>query len=279
MAALEDAPSVASVPVRAPRIGLHKPWVASMDEGWTRWLLEQYEFPFRSLTDADVRRGGLRGAYDVIVLADSTGKQLLDGHRPGVVPDEYVGGLGLEGALALKEFVRAGGTLVTLDSASELAIDLFGLGVRNVLKGVASSEYYCPGGLLRVNVDTSHPLAFGLPKELVVFVENGPVFEVEKSREEWEEEAEALSTERAAARAIATFPEKDVLYSGWLLGESKITNKAAWMEVPLGEGRVVLVGFRSQFRGQPHGTFKVLFNALLAGAPASTESRPTAPAR
>jgi hypothetical protein len=269
--AVAKPPSVAATTLKAPRIGLHKPWVASMDEGWTRWLLEQYEFPYRTLTDADVRKGGLAASFDVVVLADSGWKALLDGHPPGLVPPEYTGGLGLEGAMALEQFVEAGGRLVALDSAAELPVELFGLGVRNVLRGVSNRDYYCPGALLKVSVDTSHPLAWGLPRDVIAFIENSPAFEEEGVRDEEGEQAPPLAPAgRRAPSMVARFLEKDLLYSGWLLGESRIARKAVLVEAPLGRGRVVLVGFRSQFRGQPHGTFKVLFNALLGGGtPAS----------
>ncbi|HEV8253275.1 MAG TPA: peptidase M14, partial [Vicinamibacteria bacterium] len=270
VAAVEGAPGVDLARVRPLRVGVYKPWVPTIDEGWTRWLLEQFEFPYRTITDADVRRGGLEDALDVIVIPDVERAQptrtLLEGNAPGTVPPEYTGGLGLEGALALKDFVRAGGTLVTLDSASDFAIDLFGLGVRNVLRGLSSQEYYAPGGLLRITADPSQPLAWGLPPNVVAFVENGPAFEQETEREEGEELPAAAPNARAAARIAARFADKDVLYSGWLLGESRIARKAALVEVPLDKGRVVLIGFRPQFRGQSHATFKVLFNALMRGA-------------
>ena len=262
--ALDAPPTVPTVAVKPPRIGLYKPWVANMDEGWTRWLLEQHAFPFRTLSDADVRRGGLGAALDVIVLPDASVKSLVDGHLPGSVPPEYAHGLGLEGSLALKEFVREGGTLVALDSASELPLDLFGLGVRNVLKNVPRQEYYAPGGLLRVVFDPAQPLCWGMPKDAVAFVENGPAFAEETLSDEEGEETPALApTDRPRPRFAARFAEKDVLYSGWLLGEARIAGKGAVVEASLGRGRVVLVGFRPQFRAQPYGTFKVLFNALL----------------
>jgi len=160
--------------------------------------------------------------------------------------------------------VREGGTLVTLDSSSDLPLDLFGLGVRNVLRTVPRQEYYAPGGLLRVAFDPAQPLAWGMPPDAFAFVENGPAFAEETLRDEEGEETPALApTGRPAPRFVGRFVEKDVLYSGWLLGESKIAGQGAVVEAPLGRGRVVLIGFRPQFRAQPYGTFKVLFNALL----------------
>jgi len=261
--AVESAPASATL-LKPPRVGLYKSWVPNIDEGWTRWVLEQFEFPYRSLVDADIRKGALRESLDVIVFPDATAKSILDGNAPGSVPSEFTSGIGLVGSAALEQFVREGGTLVALDSAADLPIDLFGLGVRNVLRGVPSQEYYAPGGLLRVAFDPAQPLAWGMPKEGVVFVEHGPAFEEERPHDdEGEEQPPAGPTGRPQPRVIAHFPERDVLYSGWLLGEAKIARKAALVEVPVGKGRVVLFAFRPQFRGQPHATFKVLFNALL----------------
>jgi hypothetical protein len=271
VAAVEAAPSVDLLRLRPPRVGVYKPWVPTIDEGWTRWVLEQFEFPYRTITDADVRRGGLKDAFDVIVIPDveragSSTKTLLEGNPPGSVPPEYTGGVGLEGALALKDFVRTGGTLVTLDSASDFAIDLFGLGVRNALRGLSTQDYYAPGGLLRITADPSQPLAWGLPANVVAFIENGPAFEEERDQgPEGDASPEGAPNARPAPRIAARFVDKDVLYSGWLLGESRIANKAALVEAPLDKGRVVLVGFRPQFRGQSYATFKVLFNAVLNG--------------
>jgi len=265
--AVDAEPAVATIALKPPRVGLYMAWVPNIDEGWTRWVLEQFEFPYRTLHDADLRKGALRDSLDVVVLPDATAKSILDGNAAGTVPSEFTGGIGLGGAAALEQFVRDGGTLVALDSAADLPIDLFGLGLRNVLKGVSNQEYYAPGGLLRVTYDPTQPLAWGMPKEGVVFVENGPAFEEEGPRsDEGEEQPASGPTGRPAPHVVARFADKDVLYSGWLLGESKIAKKASLVDAPFGKGRVVLFGFRPQFRGQPLATFKVLFNALLLPA-------------
>jgi len=262
--AVAEAPAVKSRPVMTSRLGLYKPWVASMDEGWTRWLLEEYGFPYQTLLDADIRKGGLRETFDVIVLPDNRMKTTLDGHAPGVVPPEYTGGIGLEGAQALKAFVEAGGRLVALDSATELPVELFSLGLRNTLSGVPSSEYFCPGAVLRLRFDVTQPLAWGMPEEAFAFVEGGSAFEADSGEERPDRPAATRAPLASDPRTtVARFAETDVLYSGWLLGESRLKGKAVVMEVALGQGRVVLIGFRAQFRGQPHGTFKVLFNALM----------------
>lgn len=254
VAALPDGPRRARV---AKRIGLLKPWTASMDEGWTRFLLERHEVPFTSVTDQDVRAGDLHAKFDVLVVPDVTQATLLTGHRAGDVPPEYAGGLGLEGALELKRFVEQGGTLVALDSAGELPLALFPLPLRNVVAGVARSEYGAPGSLLRVRFDVAHPLAWGLAVDAVVFVEGGPVFDA--LADEDDEPGEAHGPQPTF---VGRFAAKDVLASGFLQGESRIAEKGALVEAPLGRGRVVLMGFRPQFRAQSWGTFNALLNAL-----------------
>ncbi len=253
---------------RPPRVGLYQSWVANMDEGWTRWLFEQYEFDYTTLHDADIRAGNLNSKFDCIVLPQQELRGLLLGHQPGEAPvsefeqgprepmvqrPEYTGGLGLEGAYQLKEFVKAGGTLVAMDTAANLPIQLFGIPVRNVLAGVSNTEFYAPGSLFHMEVTTDQPLTYGMTRESIAFFVNSPAFEAYRD-----------------AKVLARYPQKGVLASGWILGEQRVGGRAALVEVPLGKGRVVLIGFRSQFRAQPHGTFKVLFNALLSSA---TEGR------
>jgi hypothetical protein len=121
-----------------------------VDEGWTRWILEQYEFSFESINDADIRRGGLRLRFDVVILPDQSADRMLTGHTPGTIPEEYTGGLGMIGASMLKQFVDAGGTLVALDSASELAMNLLGAPLRDTTKGVPADDFFCPGSIVRI---------------------------------------------------------------------------------------------------------------------------------
>jgi hypothetical protein len=239
----------ATQPLARTRIGLLKPWVENIDEGWTRWLLEQHEFPFRTLTDQDVRRGGLRASHDVIVLPDAAADRLRAGHAPGTMPPEYVGGLGAEGAEALAAFVREGGTLVALDSSSQFAIEALALPVRDVLAGLPPDQFFCPGSLLRLEIDTAQPLGLGLQPVAAAFFTFGAAFEA--------------AQDAPGVRVVARYGARDVLMSGWLEGESRIAGKAAVVEARVEMGRVVLVGFRAQHRGQAWGTFRLVFNALL----------------
>jgi hypothetical protein len=245
---------------RAPRVGLYKSWIASMDEGWARFVLEQFEVPYQSLTDKDVRAGNLRARFDAVILPDQSAKEIVEGHAPGTMPAEYVGGIGVEGVAALKAFVEQGGTLVAIDSATELPIGQFGLPVRNAIDGVRNTEFYCPGSLLRLSVDPSHPLAAGLPPEPAAFFVNGRAFDVDASAGD-------------RVRVPARYARERLLMSGWINGESHIAGKAAIVDASLGRGRVVLVGFGPYFRGQPHGTFNVLFNPILASVAATVGTK------
>ena len=267
IAALDANPSVDVVRVKAPRVGLYNPWGGNMDEGWTRWVLEQYEFPFTTLRDKDIRAGNLRAKFDVILLPDASYEQMVSGLAPGSMPEEYVGGMTARGVQNLFQFASEGGTLVAQDSASELPIATFGLPVRNSIASLRNNEFYIPGTLLRINVNNTNPIAWGMPKEVAAFFTHSPVFEVGRRRGRFEDDAPSgVAAAPTGVNVIATYPAKDVLMSGWLMGERYLSNKAAVLEAAVDKGRVVLLGFRVQHRGQPHATFKMLFNSIYMGA-------------
>jgi hypothetical protein len=237
--------------VRAPRIGLYHGWGGNMDEGWTRWVLEQFEFPYVSLFDRDVRAGNLRARFDVILLPDATYDQMLNGMAPGSMPDAYTGGMTTRGVANLYEFASHGGTLVAMDRAAELPLTTFGLPIRNVTAGVQEADFYVPGSILKVKVDPSNPVAYGMPPEAAAFFINSPAFAVGRPDD---------------IRTVAEYPGRDVLLSGWMLGERVIAGRAAVVDATVDKGRLVLLGFRSEHRGQTHGTYKLLFNAILLSA-------------
>jgi len=231
-----------------PRIGLFRPWSASMDEGWTRWLLEQYGFDFTSLRNHDFQAGSLRDRFDVIVLADYSSRQIINGRARGSVPARFAGGIGDEGVREL-DFVRDGGTLVCMNSSSNFAIEHLGLPVRNVVDGVGRGDFFTSGSILEVITDASHPVMSGMPERANVFFARSPVFTVEEGFE-----GAALAKYQTAGSPLV---------SGYLLGEEHMQGYAAALDVRHGDGHVILIGFRSQWRGQPFGTFRVLFNAAL----------------
>ncbi|MDA1315586.1 MAG: M14 family metallopeptidase [Acidobacteria bacterium] len=246
--------------MRTARVGLYAGFVPIMDEGWTRWVLDQYEFPHESVGNARLQAGDLNSDFDVIILPDARPRTLHGGYLPGAlyagapVPAEYTGGIGAEGATALRDFVTRGGTLLALNQASEYAIDRLRVPVRNALGGLDSSRFYAPGSQVRVTVDTSHPLAFGLREEESVWFESGPAFETSTVPNE-------------DAMAVMRYPGKDILASGWLLGEGYLANQAAVLDTPIGNGHLVLFGIRPQYRGQSNATFKMLFNGLYYTSP------------
>jgi hypothetical protein len=240
--------------LKRPRIGVYQPWVPSMDEGWTRLVLESFGIPYTTLHDADIRAGSLRERFDAILLPSVGAKTLRDGWEPNETEPAYVGGLGAEGSQALRGFVRAGGTLVCLEDSCHYAITEWGLPVQEVLGGLKSSEFSCPGSIVRVVSQHMPPnqdaalLTAGMPEEWSAFFDRSLAFEDGKHE---------------TVTVVARYASGDPLESGWLLGAKHLADKAALVDVQLELGRVVLFGFPPQHRGQTHGTFRLLFNALL----------------
>jgi hypothetical protein len=237
------------VPVKKARLGLYRAWVPIIDEGWTRWILENYGFGPVSLRNGDIQAGNLREHFDAIILPDATPETVRNGFGPGTVPGQYTGGIGAVGTAALREFVQAGGILITFNNASLFAIDDLGLPVKNVLAGLKDEEFFCSGSLLRIEVqDAMASAVWGLPQDPIVMFERGPAFEAK---------------EGLHGRVLATYPkDQSPLMSGYLLHPERIQGKAAAVEVQYGKGRVYLFGFRPQWRGQSHGTYKFFFNAI-----------------
>ncbi|MGH9347124.1 MAG: M14 family metallopeptidase [Vicinamibacterales bacterium] len=266
VAALDSTPPGEMLRVHAPRVGLYNAWGGNMDEGWTRWVLEQYEFPYTTLRDGDVRAGGLRAKFDVILLPDATYESMVTGLAPGAMPDEYVGGMTPRGVYHLLQFTADGGTLVAQDGSSELPLTIMGLPIRNSVDRLRNNEFYIPGTLLRVTLNTAHPVAWGMPADVAAFFTHSPVFEVGRPRGRAGDARRAEPAPPTGITVVGSYPAKDVLMSGWLMGEQHLHNKAAIIEATVDKGRVVLLGFRVQHRGQPHATFKLLFNSIYLGA-------------
>ncbi|MGH7483182.1 MAG: M14 family zinc carboxypeptidase [Longimicrobiales bacterium] len=257
---LGDEPDTEIRELSLPRIGLYKSWDANMDEGWTRWVLEQYEFPFDTLHDADVRAVDLAN-YDAIILPDQDAEDILEGHDEGDVPSEYTGGLGQDGADALRSYVEDGGMLIAFDEASEFAIEQLDLPITNLVDDLESEEFFVPGTLLGIDVDETDPIAYGMPEEAAA------VFS--RSR--------AFGFDDGVVDAFAWYDTEAILLSGWALGaEEYLGGEAAAVRAKHGDGDVVLFGFRPQFRAQPRGTFKMLFNALHAATMEPLELTPQA---
>ncbi len=258
---LKAAPQVNSVKLKPVRVGLYKSYTASMDEGWTRWLLEQYEFEPVSIENKEMKAGKLNEKFDAIVLPDITKEVIVDGRprRPESamkyvveLPPEYTGGIGKEGVQALKEFVEKGGTIITIADSGEFLADNFNIPVRNVLANARAEEFLCPGSLLRVELDNTNPIAYGMPKEAAAFIDGNIAYQTQVPGPE---------LQRAV---VASYPTdaRDILMSGWIRGEERLARRAAVVTFTVGKGKLVMFGFRPQYRAQTEGTFKLLFNAI-----------------
>jgi hypothetical protein len=257
----EDVTGI-SHPIRRQRIGMYRRYRGgNMDEGWTRLMLEDFGFPYTSLRDEQIVAGDLHEKWDVIILPEDSKRRMMGSTEESVgpygrddsgVPPDYRSGFGTEGVRALEAFVRNGGTLMTFSESGALPIEEFGLPIRNIVEGVWGNEFWAPGSTLRMEVDSDDPFAYGMPEDALGLFRRGcQVYETISGRA-----SEGI-------RRIVTYPERDILQSGWLIGEERIAEKAAVLSVPHGEGVVYLIGFRPQHRHQTHGTYKLVFNALV----------------
>jgi hypothetical protein len=255
-----------TVQLKPVRVALYKPYFSSIDEGWTRFVLEQYGFGVKNIENKEVKAGNLNSKFDVIILPDTTKQIILEGRptKEGYFesfPPEYSGGIGKEGVSALKDFVEKGGTLIALAHANELLIgDDFNLPVRNAAASEgasagSASDFNIPGSLLRVYIDPNHPVCYGLPAEVAAFVDAPIAFQTSEPPPD---------VERSV---IAWYPSdaKDILVSGYVHGAEKLERKAAAVSFTKGKGKIVMFGFRVQHRAQTEGTFQLLFNAIYWG--------------
>ena len=260
--------------LRAPRVALYRSWTAQMDEGWTRFLFDQFEFAFTNVQDpGDARRAISSENFDVLVIPSMSTDAIVDGLKIGTVPPQYAGGITADGVRNIKSFVESGGTLVLLNKATLFAIDRLEVAGHRRAEGVQAARptrrrrgedgrFACPGSVLRMEFDPKHPVAYGMPEKAPGMFIQSPAFRFNPSFGD------------KGPVTIAKYPREDILMSGYLKGEKYLKNAVAAAEVPLGKGRVILLGFGVEQRGQPHGTFKLLFNSLYyatmgEGAPAS----------
>jgi hypothetical protein len=291
LALVAERTAASGAPVKKPRIGLFQPWSGSMDEGWTRWLLEQYGFEFVSLHPEDFH-SPLRDRVDVVILADGAripveggGGRGEGGGRGGgaggaagaggagrgagaggagaaaqagggrggaagrAVRPEYAYVLTQTDLQAFEAFIRGGGTVVCFSSAYRFAVQQFKLPVKNVVDSLRPEEFFLRGSIVEVITDPTHPVMAGMPDRAAVFVDGSPVFE---------------PLDGFKGKVLAKYQETgSPLLSGYLIGEKYLQGKAAALDVELDKGHVVLIGFRPGWRGQPFGTFRVVFNAAM----------------
>ena len=228
-----------------PRIGLYKGFTGSMDEGWTRLVLDTFQIRYRSVSDADMRSGNLD--LDAIILPADSEVTIVNGLSVERYPAEFTGGIGDAGVANLKKFVDGGGKLICFDDSCEMVIKRFGLPMKNVLAGMRRNEFYNPGSIVKLDVDTTQPLARGLRNETAAYFTSSSAFDI---------------TDAATVKTIARYAGKDALLSGWMLGEKYLNGKTALAEASYGKGKIVLFAFRPQHRGQSWGTFPFIFNSL-----------------
>jgi len=277
------APDGEALKLKPIRIGLSDQYGGSMPSGWTRWLFEQYEFPFEVVYPPALDAGDLKSKFDVLVFTDGAirlggavfgrGGGMYGAPEPESIPEEYRGRVGRitedKTVPQLKKFVEAGGSIVTIGSSTSVA-ELFGVPVKNYLteKGpdgkdrpLPREKFYIPGSLLKTSIDNTNPLAYGMPRQLDIFFDSSPVFRLEPD------------SELKHTSAVAWFSGPEVLDSGWAWGQQYLDGGTAVAEASVGEGKVVLLGPEVNFRDQPHGTYKLLFNGLYYGSAKAAEVR------
>jgi len=240
------------------RIGVYAPWRGSMDEGWLRWVFDTQEVPYFSVRNEMLRAGDLSSLLDVLIIPDISAGSLDEGRTPGTIPPEYARGLDAEGAVAVEEFVRAGGTLLTLGGSSRWAIDLFEFPLVDVTRGDEAGEFSCPGSVLRT---VPEPAAYtaGLPPSLPIFFSRSSAW---RAMEEGERE-ESGRSENEDLQTLLRYAPTRLLMSGWIRSPEAIEGHAAWIAAGHGQGTVHLFGFRPQYRGWAQGTFQLLHRAIL----------------
>ncbi|NPV82932.1 MAG: peptidase M14 family protein [Candidatus Aminicenantes bacterium] len=255
---LNSLPAEGTHRVRRLRVGLYQRYyTGNADEGWTRLLLEKFDLPYVTIMDADIKSGQLAKKIDLLILpADSTAMIMGEGQesssrRRANYPPEYRSGLGQDGLDRLKEFINRGGVLVCLGAAGDFAVEKLGLRLRNVVVELDPKEFFCPGSTLKATIDNFNPLAYGLPEKALVLFFSSPAYEI------------LPGNDSEKYRVVVRYAERELLQSGWLIGEQYLSKKAAMVEAAYGQGQVILIGLRAQHRAQTHGTFKLLFNTFI----------------
>jgi hypothetical protein len=244
--------------VKRGRIGLFQRYYGgNIDEGWTRLCFENFNFEYHTLMSEEIKNGKLNDKYDVIILPSDSKENIIgnynedSGIKPEDYPEKFRSGIGEKGIVALKDFVQKGGTLVALEYSYKFAVETFDLKVKNETRGLSSNELFCPGSTLKVNINNQHPLAYGMPDEGLVLNDSSPVFTVLQGRYN-----DQYTT-------VVRYKDKNLLKSGWLIGEERISGRSAMLTADFGDGKIVLIGFSPQKRDQTDGTFKLLFNTII----------------
>ncbi|MFP4083250.1 MAG: hypothetical protein ACLFVG_10935, partial [Candidatus Aminicenantes bacterium] len=263
---IQDVSGIPKSPQTKPRVGLYQSWRSNMDEGWTRYVFDHKGISYVTLHNKDFRGengnpSNLGKDFDVIIFASEDGHVIKAG-KPDPssryagyhtrMPPKYRGGIEKEGVTALKQFVEDGGILVAMNEACELIFDEFGnVPVRNGTKRYDDDEFFCPTSLLRIKIKNDTPLGYGFDDEAAAMFSDSFGMDTWIPSGFWDREV------------VACYPKKDILLSGWLLGEDRIARKAAVVDLSYKKGHIVLIGIRCQHRAQSHGTYKFLFNSIF----------------
>ncbi|MFO7888719.1 MAG: M14 family metallopeptidase [bacterium] len=247
------------IKLKPVRLGIYQSWLANMDEGWTRLVLDTFRFHYTPIHNQQIISGSLEKNYDAIIIPDMGTTSITDGtyrwsdsDRLGspLIPEKYKGGIGEQGTRNLKSFVLQGGTLILLGSACDFGIEKLGIPASNVVKNLSSKQYYAPGALLEIKLDPDHHMTRGMKSRAVIRVTNSPAFDLNYYPEKID--------------AVGYYEDTNPLRSGWLIGWEKIAGKTVLAEIPAGRGRFIMFGFGVQKRAQTYGTFKLLFNSILS---------------
>jgi hypothetical protein len=243
-----------------------------MDEGWTEWLFDTYGFKYTLITPQDLRAGGaaLVSRFDAIVLASQGIGPSTRGGRGGGGGGAGRGGRGnaaadsaaMQDVRAIDDFVKSGGTVVAWNQGAASAANALHLPVRNVVQGLSRKQFFTGGSIMQVTTDPTQPAMAGMPARADVFVTNSPVF---------------TTTDGFEGSVLAKFPsDASPLRSGYLAGDQYMKGFAAALDVKHERGHVVLLAFQPQWRGQPIGTFRTVFNAALFSRTVGDQTKPTA---
>lgn len=260
--AIDEAPSVGVTPVaeppafafrlpahltgpEAPRVAVYKGWQESMPAGWQRWVLDQHGLVYDTLHDADVRSG--LDDYDVLVFQTQSPQSIASGFEEGVLPAGYTGGLGVEGAAAVRAFVENGGRVVAIETATEFVADLFGLDVDNRSAGLENTEFYIPGSILGLELSTGSEITEGMGSQGIAWY--------------WRT-SRAFDLGGGSFEVHARYAAPDPLLSGWALGSEHIAGEPAIVSAEVGAGSVILFGFQPNYRAQTVASWPLLFNSL-----------------
>lgn len=259
---VSNIPNAKKHSMKLPKVGMYQSWTAPMDEGWTRWIFDNYGIEYTTLHDKDIRQGDLE-SYDIIILPSMSANSILKGNEIGTMPVEYVGGLGVEGAYKLKDYVAGGGTILAWEGATNFIIDQFGLPIKNALSGLSGQQFFIPGSLVKLKTDNSYSQGFGLEENHAgFFLRESAAYTLAKPATARDKKASMPDVE-----VYSWYGDSDILLSGWALGEEQhLAGKAAALSTKLGKGEIVLVGFRPQLRAQPRATFKFIFNPIFNSA-------------